>query len=245
MNSVSIRFYEELNDFLHFSKRKIEYRITFELKRTVKDLIEGEGVPHVEVDLILVNGRSVNFDYHIEDDDRISVYPEFELLDISPIYRLRPEPLRQSRFIVDANLGRLARYLRMTGFDTLFDINLNDGDIIRIADQHKKIILTRDVGILKNGKVSRGYFLRSQQPDRQLMEVIHKFDLKRQIKPFTRCIACNGKILSVKKEDIQDQLPEQIKSDFNEFFRCNQCGRVYWKGSHHQRMLEKISRLFP
>jgi uncharacterized protein with PIN domain len=243
MNSVYIRFYEELNDFLDISRRKKEYRVFFELKRTVKDLIEGEGVPHVEVDLILVNGASVGFDFHISDGDRISVYPEFELLDISPVTRLRPEPLRQTRFIADANLGRLARYLRMTGFDTLFDINLDDGDIIRIAQEEKRIILTRDIGILKNSKVSRGYFIRNQQPEWQLAEVVKKFDLKRQFMPFIRCIACNGNILPVSREEVLDQLPEQVQSDFREFFRCDHCGRVYWKGSHYERMREKIGRL--
>lgn len=243
MNAAYIRFYEELNDFLDISRRKKEYRVFFELKRTVKDLIEGEGVPHVEVDLILVNGVSVGFDHHVLDGDRISVYPEFELLDISPVTRLRPQPLRRTRFIADANLGRLARYLRMTGFDTLFDINLDDGDIIRIAREEKRIILTRDMGILKNGMVSRGYFIRNQQPDRQLAEVVKKFDLKRRFKPFIRCIVCNGNILPVNREDVVDQLPEQVQSDFSEFFRCDHCGRIYWKGSHYERMLEKIGRL--
>ena len=243
MNSALIRFYEELNDFLDQSRKKREYRIQFELKRTVKDIIEGEGVPHTEVDLILVNGNPVGFDHHIVDGDRISVYPEFELLDISPVARLRPEPLRQTRFIADANLGRLARYLRMTGFDTRFDINLDDEEIIRIAREEKRIILTRDIGMLKNGKVSRGYFIRSQQPDRQLAEVVKKFDLKKKFMPFTRCIACNGSIIPVNREEIMDRLPQQIQSDFLEFFCCDHCGRVYWKGSHYQRMLEKIGRL--
>lgn len=243
MSFISIRFYEELNDFLDPPKRKKDYQIAIPVKRTVKDIVEGEGVPHVEIDLILVNGNPVRFDHHVHDGDRISVYPEFELLDISPVIRLRPEPLRQTRFIIDANLGRLSRYLRMLGFDTLFDMNLGDEDIIRIAGEDKRIILTRDLGILKNGKVRRGYFIRNQQPDQQLKEVTRKFNLKGQIKPFSRCIACNGKILQIPKIKILDQVPEQVYLLFEEFFQCNQCLRVYWKGSHHQRMLQKIERL--
>jgi len=243
MSFISIRFYEELNDFLDPPKRKKDYQIAIPVKRTVKDIVEGEGVPHVEIDLILVNGNPVRFDHHVHDGDRISVYPEFELLDISPVIRLRPEPLRQTRFIIDANLGRLSRYLRMLGFDTLFDMNLGDEDIIRIAGEDKRIILTRDLGILKNSKVRRGYFIRNQQPDQQLKEVTRKFNLKGQIKPFSRCIACNGKILQIPKIKILDQVPEQVYLLFEEFFQCNQCLRVYWKGSHHQRMLQKIERL--
>jgi len=241
--NITIRFYEELNDFLDLNKRKKEYQIAFPIKRTVKDIIEGEGVPHVEIDLILVNGTPVGFDHHVRDGDHLSVYPEFELLDISPINRLRPKPLRQTRFIIDANLGRLSRYLRMLGFDTRFDINLEDADIIRIATEEKRIILTRDLGILKNGQVTRGYFIRNQQPDQQLSEVIRKFNLKGQFKPFSRCIACNGKILHVTKNRILDRIPVQVQLLFDEFFQCNVCGRVYWKGSHHQRMLEKIDSL--
>lgn len=243
MKSVSIRFYEELNDFLAPAKRKKEYSVPFLIKRTVKDLIEGEGVPHVEVDLILVNGNPVDFEYHIRNGDRISVYPEFELIDISPINRLRPAPLRKSRFMVDANLGRLARYLRMLGFDTRFDLNLQDEEIIRMAEKEKRILLTRDLGILKNHRVLRGYFIRSQQPDVQLREVVQKFHLKGQFKPFTRCIACNGRILPVIKEQIAGRVPEQIWASFDTFYTCEACERVYWEGSHHQRMLDKIRRL--
>jgi uncharacterized protein with PIN domain len=243
MNLISIRFYEELNDFLDPHKRKKDYQLSFPVKRTVKDIIEGEGVPHVEIDLILVNGKPVDFDYHVRDGDRVSVYPEFELLDISPLIRLRPEPLRKTKFIVDANLGRLSRYLRMLGFDTLFNMNLNDTDIIHIADREKRIILTRDLGILKNGNVTRGYFLRSQQPDQQLNEVLRKFNLSGQFKPFSRCIACNGEITRIDKKEINGRIPAQVGVIFNEFFQCNVCGRIYWKGSHYHKMLEKIEKL--
>jgi len=168
---------------------------------------------------------------------------EFELIDISPINRLRPEPLRRSRFMVDANLGRLARYLRMLGFDTRFDLNLQDEEIITMAEKEKRILLTRDLGILKNGRVLRGYFIRSQKPDVQLREVVEKFHLKGQFKPFTRCIACNGKILPVARELITGRVPEQIWNRFHTFYTCKGCERVYWEGSHHQRMLDKIQKL--
>lgn len=240
---VKIRFYEELNDFLPIARRKKTFRIEYSGKQTVKDLIESEGVPHVEVDLILVNGQSVDFMYHVQSGDQISVYPVIELLDISSVNRLRPAPLRITRFMVDANLGRLARYLRMLGFNTLFDTKLEDDEIIRIASTEKRIILTRDLGILKNGKTVRGYFVRNQSPPGQISEVIHKFDLKNKILPFSRCMSCNGPIVPVDKKKVIEHLGENTKNTFDEFFQCKFCGKIYWKGSHYERMLEKIESL--
>ncbi len=241
--SVTIRFYQELNDFLPEKKKEKPYKINFSGKNTIKDLIEAEGVPHVEIDLILVNGISVDFKYYPQKDDRISVYPEFELLDISPITRLRPLPLRTTRFIADANLSRLSRYLRMLGFDTRFDSNSDDPEIIDIAAIEKRIILTRDLGLLKNSKARRGYFIRSQIPDKQIREVVQKFSLKNSCKPFTRCIACNGEIYPANKKDIIDLLPDQTAKAFVEFFQCRNCKRIYWKGSHYEKMLAKVEYL--
>ncbi len=241
--SVTIRFYEELNDFLPREKKKTDYRLPLFGKQTVKDLIESQGVPHVEVDLILVNGEPVNFSYHLRAGDRISVYPEFELLDISAVNRLRPSPLREPRFVVDANLGKLARDLRMLGFDTAYDQEYDDPRIIEMAYTQKRIILTRDTGMLKHGRVERGYFVRNDDPVLQLREVIVKFSLENRIEPFTRCMACNGKILPVKKEDILHGIPEGTRKTYDEFYRCADCGRIYWKGSHYQRMAGRIRDL--
>ena len=109
MYRITIRFYEELNDFLPPAQRKKDIIHAFRGRRSVKDLVESFGVPHVEVDLVLVNGASVDFSYIVSDGDRISVYPEFETLDVGDVSRLRPEPLRDTRFVLDVHLGKLAR----------------------------------------------------------------------------------------------------------------------------------------
>lgn len=207
---------------------------------TVKDVIESLGVPHTEIDLILVNGESVSFRYKPCIDDRVSVYPVFESLDISQVTRLRPEPLRVSRFILDVHLGKLAKYLRMLGFDTLYRNDYEDNEIIDISARDKRIILTRDLGILKNSRVTHGYWIRSQQPGEQAAEVIRRFDLSKSIKPLNRCIECNGKIREVEKAEIIEQLKPKTIKYFDEFYRCTNCGKVYWEGSHFSKMQGKI-----
>jgi uncharacterized protein with PIN domain len=240
---ITIRFYEELNDFLPKEKRKKDFEYTFTGNPSIKDVIEAIGVPHPEVDLILVNGKSVDFQYHILPDDRISVYPVFELIDISPIYRLRPEPLRNPIFILDVNLGKLAAKLRMLGFNSLYQNNFKIDDIINIAAAENRIILTRDQGLLKNNKVTRGYWVRNTNPEKQTVEVIKKFDLLSKIKPFSICMVCNDKIKHVEKEEIIEAIPEKVKEYFDEYYRCCGCANIYWKGSHYIKMQREIESL--
>lgn len=154
-------------------------------KRTIKDIIESLGVPHTEVDLILANQKPVQFDYHPEKDDFISVYPVFEAIDISSINLLRPRPLRETKFVLDVHLGTLARYLRLLGFDTYYRNNLKDEEIIDLSITEQRIILTRDLFILKNGKVTHGYFVRETNPRKQIAEIVRRFDLEDQFKSFT------------------------------------------------------------
>ncbi len=240
---IHIRFYEELNDFLPVRKRKKSFDIILNGRSTIKDVIESQRVPHTEIDLILVNGESVRFDYIPDDGDQVSVYPVFETFDISGITRLRPEPLRETRFILDVHLGKLARKLRMIGFDTLYRNDYEDDQIIEIGVTEKRIILTRDIGILKNKKVTHGYYLRSNQPEEQLKEVIRHFDLVGQIRPLNRCIACNGFITRVDKADVEDRLLPKTRKYFEQIYQCKSCGKLYWEGSHYKNMMRKVEKL--
>jgi len=185
-DSITIRFYEELNDFLHYSRRKKAFNFILTGKKTIKDIIESLGIPHTEVDLILVNQKPVQFDYRPVKDDFISVYPVFEAIDISSINLLRPKPLREPKFVLDVHLGTLAKYLRLLGFDILYRNNFEDAELINLSLSEQRIILTRDICILKNGKVTHGYFVRETNPGKQLKEIIRRFDLKDQINPFLR-----------------------------------------------------------
>ena len=225
--NVSFRFYEELNDFLKKQYRKRRFIITFKGSTTIKDAIESLGVPHTEVDLITVNGNAVNFNYRIQNNDDIAVYPVYESIDISEVQLLRSHVKREPKFILDVHLGRLVKYLRMAGFDCLYEPSFNDAEIINISVRQKRIILTRDKGILKNGKVTHGMFIRSTIPKEQFREVISRLQLERFIKPFYRCTACNETIHKVEKEKIYSQLLPLTREYFSEFYQCSGCKKIY------------------
>ncbi len=207
----------------------------------VKDAIESMGVPHTEVDLILVNGASVDFAHLLGDGDRVSVYPVFESIDISPVLRVRPKPLREIRFLADTHLGRLAAYLRLMGFDTVYGHNLGDRDLARLASEDRRILLTRDRGLLMRSAVTHGYWLRQTDPRRQLPEVLERFDLASQVAPFTRCLRCNTPLAAASKEEVAGRLPRGVLERYEDFHQCPGCGRIYWEGSHHRRMSELIA----
>ncbi|MEE8495712.1 MAG: Mut7-C RNAse domain-containing protein [Xanthomonadales bacterium] len=241
--SAEFRFYEELNDFLPEAQRKVSFRHTFCGTPSVKDTVQAIGVPHTAIDLILVDRRSVDFAHRLRGGERIAVYPVFERLDISPIIRLRPKPLRETHFILDVHLGKLARHLRMLGFDAAYDRDRDDETIIDLSLEQKRIILTRDIGLLKQSRVTHGYWLRHQQPPEQLKEVLLSLDLLRQLHPFTRCMDCNGKIQPVAKNEISAQVAPEILGRFETFWRCQDCRKIYWQGSHYHQMLERIGKI--
>ncbi len=200
-------------------------------------------MPHTEVDLILANGTSVGFDYHLRNGDYLSVYPVFEGLNISNVVKLRSEPLRKGAFICDVHLGKCARMLRLLGFDTLYRNDYDDLMIISIAASRKRIILTRDRQLLHAGVVTHGYWIRSQQPEEQVQEVLDRFDLRGQIKPFRRCTVCNGLIHAVAKQEVLHLLEPKTKKYYFDFYRCDSCGKIYWEGSHLSRMQSLVDRL--
>jgi uncharacterized protein with PIN domain len=236
VNQVSFRFYAELNDFLPSHRKQVIFSHAFDGQPSVKDAIEALGVPHTEVDLILVNGESVDFSYRIRDGDQVSIYPVFESIDITSVLRVRPHPLREVRFVLDTHLGRLAGYLRMLGFDTLYRNDFRDAELASLSSREKRILLTKDRGLLKRGEVTHGYCVREIHPRRQLIEVLRRFDLVRLIKPFERCMRCNGLVTLVDDEQVIDRLPSETRRYYDEYHLCRDCGRVYWRGSHYQRM---------
>ncbi len=243
MISVNIRFYEELNDFLPTCRQKVEYSLKASAGQSIKDLIESENIPHTEIDMILVNGEAVDFTYRVRDMDRISVYPVFESLDITESSHLRPRPLRNPVFILDVHLGKLARYMRIAGFDSLYSNSYEDFEISEIASRDGRIVLTRDRGLLKRSIVKRGYWIRSQSPASQLEEIIVKFDPGGRIKPFTTCPSCNGILVKKPKKEIAEKLPEKTALYYNDFSVCSSCGKIYWKGSHFRKINQLLERI--
>ncbi|MFZ5571069.1 MAG: Mut7-C RNAse domain-containing protein [Thermodesulfobacteriota bacterium] len=234
---AELRFYEELNDFLKPFQRKQPIPFRFDGKPSVKFAIEALGVPHTEVDLILVNGVSVAFDHRLVDGDRVSVYPVFESLDITPLVRLRPEPLRRPAFVLDVHLGKLVRRLRLLGFDCLYRNDYADPEIVALAAAENRIILTRDRRLLHAKSVTHGYWVRSAHADTQVREVLDRFDLRCQIRPFTRCSRCNGMIAPVDKAAVLYLLEPKTRMYYEIFYRCRDCGQIYWEGSHLPNLL--------
>jgi len=245
MNQADFRFYAELNDFLPPGQRMREFTHTFAHNPAIKDAIEALGIPHTEVDLILVNGQSVNFSYLLQNRDRISVYPVFEAFDITPLLRVRPQPLRETCFILDVHLGKLAAYLRLFGFDTEYRNDYEEAQLAQIACQEKRILLTRDIGLLKRNQVTHGYFLRETYPKQQLREIFRRFDLFRAAKPFQRCMICNGLIYPIDKNEINHQVSATTLSYYHSFYRCQSCHQIYWPGSHYQQMQTFINTILP
>jgi uncharacterized protein with PIN domain len=237
------RFYEELNDYLRPEQRKRSIRREIAGTPSVKDAIEALGVPHTEIDLILVDGRSVRFDRRLRGGERIAVYPEFERFDITPIHRLRPKPLRTPRFVADVHLGTLARYLRLLGFDTLYGNDFEDDELARLTARERRILLTRDVGLLKRKAVVRGQWLRSRDPERQVEEIVEALQLKRAFRPFARCMTCNGSLAVVARADVAAVVPPGVYRRFRMFKRCEDCQRVYWRGTHFTRLQRLVAQL--
>ena len=226
-------FHGSLNDFLPHKKRNQTLDSACKFSSSVKDAIEAIGVPHVEVGKILVNGKAKDFAYLLQPDDSIDVFP----------YQDHFPPEAPTAFVLDVHLGGLARLLRLLGIDALYKNNLHDREIVTLAVDEKRAVLTRDIGLLKHKVLQYGYWLRSQHSEEQLTEVIKRFSLCGSLRPFSRCIACNGLLAEVSKASVLHLLPEQTKDIFHDFFQCPQCGKVYWKGSHYHNMQKVVERI--
>lgn len=240
---ATFRFYAELNDHLALGRQYRSIEKEFLTRASVKDLIESFGVPHTEVELIVVNGESCDFARLIADGDRVAVYPVFEAVDITPELRVRLQPLRQSKFVLDVHLGRLAAYLRMLGFDTAYRSCASDPELAETSVAEKRILLTRDRGLLMRSAVTHGYWLRETDSRRQVAEVLGRFDLFDNLHPFTRCMACNQVLCPATREAIRGQVPASVATEFEDFHECPRCRRVYWQGTHYRRMKRWIAEM--
>jgi uncharacterized protein with PIN domain len=239
---VEVRCYEELNYFLPPELRKRSFRWPLGPGQTVKSLVEAIGVPHTEVDLALVNGQSVGFRHRLADGDRLAVYPVFESLELAGLSRVRPQPLRVVRFVLDVHLGRLSRLLRLAGFDSLYDNRWDDRTLSRLSRGEGRILLTRDRGLLMRSEVTHGYCVRSPHPTEQLAEVLARFDLSRRLAPFSLCLVCNRTLEPLPRSQARRRVPPLVARRYWRFRACPQCGRVYWRGSHWEHMRRHLLR---
>jgi uncharacterized protein with PIN domain len=236
MVCATFRFYDGLNDFLARERRGREFGTPCARDATTKHMIEALGVPHTEVELILVNGVSAGLDRLIEEGDRIAVYPRFASLDVADIARIAGRPPGRLRFVADAHLGALARLLRMAGFDTTYDNAIGDDAVEALALEEGRIVLTRDRELLKRRGVEYGAYVRALKPQEQLRELFERFGLAERARPFTLCLHCNAPLRMADKAEVLERLPPAVRATQQKFSTCDLCRRVYWKGSHYKRM---------
>lgn len=241
--TATFRFYEELNDFLAPDRRRREFSSRCAAGATTKHMIEALGVPHTEVELVLVNGESVGFDRVLGDGDRVAVYPKFEAFDVTPLLRVRAWPLRETRFVADAHLGGLAHLLRLAGFDTLYDNHFQDDEIVRLAVEQGRIVLTRDRDLLKRRDITHGCYVRAVHREAQCREVFARLDLAGAARPFTRCLVCNARLQAVPKAEVASRVPPGVLARHERFAACVGCRRVYWEGTHWRRMGTMVEAL--
>lgn len=241
---IVLRFYAELNDFLPYSLRQRAFMVETPPHNTVKHIIESLGVPHTEIDLILAEGKPVDFSFRPLGGTRVSVYPAFQRFDISPLARLRAAPLREVRFFADTHLGKLTAYLRMLGFDTLYRQDFSDPEITETAACEGRIVLSRDRGLLKRNLVTHGLYVHATQPKLQAAEVVQRLHISAALtQPFTRCLACNHLLEAIDKQHLAGRLPPSTEKYYDTFQHCPGCGRIYWKGSHYQKMQKFIEEV--
>jgi uncharacterized protein with PIN domain len=236
--AATFRFYAELNDFLAPNQRGAELRAVAKGPVSVKHMIEALGVPHTEAALVLANGKRVDFNYPVQDGDRFSVYPVFRTLA-----GVTDLPHKPGRFVLDGHLGKLAAYLRMLGFDVCYRNHIDDDELAAISEREERILLTRDQGLLKRSIVAHGYWVRAKLPRQQVVEVLHRFNLFERIAPLTVCLDCNGRLKPVEKEAVIHRLEPLTKKYFDTFKACAECGKIYWPGSHYERMMRFIEEI--
>ncbi|SEU29905.1 Mut7-C RNAse domain-containing protein [Stigmatella erecta] len=240
---VTVRLYGALNDFLPPERRGAEFTHAFTGSPSVKDLLESLGPPHPEVDLILVDGQAVDFAHRVEPGTRVVAYPAFHALDVTAMERVGVPLPSEWRFVLDVGLGRLAGFLRMLGFDTLWSNGAGDPELARVSQAEERILLTRDLGLLKRTEVRHGYFPRHADPGHQLVEVVRRFQLAPRMQPFTRCMACNGLLTAARRDEVLERIPPGVAARHTDFQQCPSCQRVYWAGTHHQRMQALVEKL--
>ncbi len=239
--SVRLNLHGDLDFFLPTRTRRksIERRLTE--KTSIKDVIESCGVPHPEVGLMLLNGKALDFDYGVTRDTEIDVYPPG--IGYPHFEKKPPQIATTRRFVADGHLGKLARNLRLLGFDLAYDCRADDRQLLGIMEAENRALLTRDRRLLMHAVVKTGYCPRSQDPDEQTIEIIRRFDLCDLIAPFTRCVRCNALLQQVAKTDIVEKLEPLTKIYYEQFRRCTGCGQIYWSGSHFAKLQKRLDQI--
>jgi len=238
--TIRLTFHGDLSFFLKAKASRIERQLSE--KTSIKDVIEACGVPHTEVDLILLNSEPVDFAAILTQDIAIDVYPPSETsFPVFPEDRLQVRNIE--KFVADGHLGKLVRDLRLLGIDVTCDPAAEDRQLVRMVGDEERALLTRDRRLLMHAAVRHGYYVRSQNPLKQTVEVLRRFDLGPNLMPFSRCLRCNALLEPAKKAEVVDQLEPLTKIYYEQFRRCRGCGQVYWSGSHFDKLRARVEEV--
>lgn len=243
MSKATFTFHGALNFFLPRRQKNKTVIQEFNWRATIKDMTEAIAPPHPEIELIVVNGESVNWAYIVQDGDVVDVYPDFDAVDIDNKIQLLPDYQGKPKFILDTHLGRLAAYLRMMGFDTLYRNDYEDDVLAEVSAAENRILLTRDIGVLKRGIVTHGYFVRNTEPKLRLHEISERYHLSNFVAPFGRCMSCNGDLQMISKDAIREHIADDTYEAFDEFQQCQSCEKIFWKGSHYEKMQKLVDEV--
>lgn len=236
MGCITLRLYGLLNDFLPRESRQQEVVRDVSLPCSVKDLVESTGVPHPEIGLILIDGTPAGFDAPVPAAARVAAYPPLVALDASTLPALRPPLPSPPSFVLDGHLGTLARRLRLAGFDAHYESHADDEMLAERAGREGRVLLTRDIELLKRRVVNFGAFVRATDPGEQFVEVVERFDLAPHMRPFTRCPRCNGRLRDATASEVASRVPDRVRERGGPVLACADCGHAYWEGSHTARI---------
>jgi uncharacterized protein len=225
-----LRLGGDLSRFVPARRRGSEVRVTLDGTSTLGHLVESTGVPLPEVGTLRVSGTPVAPSHRPADGSTV---------DVAPVHRPQPLPITPPRFLLDVHLGRLARRMRVLGLDTEYDTDAHDADLAERAATDARILLTRDLGLLRRRAVPHAAYVRGARTAEQLADVLDRF--APPLDPYTRCTACNGELCPVRKDDVADRLRPGTRRTYEEFSRCDRCGQVYWRGAH-ARALDAVVR---
>ncbi|NJP26144.1 Mut7-C ubiquitin/RNAse domain-containing protein [Microbispora hainanensis] len=226
---VSVRFSPELWIFLAPRNRRPEVAVPYDGTSSLGHLIESAGVPLTEAGTFLAGGRPVERSYRPGPD---------EVVEVPPVPR--PQAVPDCRFVLDVHLGTLARRLRLVGLDTAYRNDMDDDALIEQADAEDRVLLTQDRGILRRRSLRHGAYVRGARPDDQFLDVLDRF--RPPLAPWTRCTACNGRLAPVGKAEVEDALEPGTRRSYDEFARCLDCGRIYWRGAHGGDLAAVVGR---
>ena len=238
---VRLRFHSDLNVFLGSKAGDAFIERPLTEKTSIKDVIESCGVPHPEVDLILVDEQPVGFNQTLANEAKVEVFPVQSRDTVHTDKRLQTTGI--GRFVADGHLGRLTRYLRLLGFDVAYDQAADDRQLLEVMVRENRALLTRDRRLLMHAIVQHGYCPRSQNANEQTIEVVRRFDLSKLIAPFTRCLRCNASLQQTAKADIIDKLEPLTEIYYDQFRRCPGCNQIYWSGSHFLKLQKRIEEI--